>query len=166
MDILFSNKRKLLDGYPIGLYFAWEIGSISRRERSYIGEKLESVQDSFNAGNSTRVFSRLNSATGNWDLFYYSKSEPLKLHKELERMVELKLINEIENDDFKYGVYGFGFQVSIDNPPDLFGVVSAIVIGANIVKGKYTKADIKEARKHFSEKDSRQIIPIEEFPKE
>jgi len=76
------------------------------------------------------------------------------------------LLKKIENDDFKYGVYGFGFQVSIDNPPDLFGVVSAIVIGANIVKGKYTKADIKEARKHFSEKDSRQIIPIEEFPKE
>lgn len=162
----FSNQRKLLDGYPIGLYFAWELGSISRRERAYIGEELESAQDWFNAGNPIKVFARLNNATKNWDIFYYSKSEPLILHKELEKMIELKLIKEIEENSFNQGVYGFGFQVSVENPPQLLGIVSAIVIGADIVKGKYSKADVEEARRNFGKKGSGQITVIEEFPKE
>ena len=42
LELVFSNPRRLHDKYPLGLYFAWEIGAISRRERAYLGKKLDS----------------------------------------------------------------------------------------------------------------------------
>lgn len=166
LESFFSNQRKLFDGYPLGLYFGWEIGSISRRERAYLGKKLDSVQAWFEKGNSTRRFAWFDGSTGNWLVFYYCKSEPSLLHKELHRLVELKLIKEVHEASFKYGVYGFGLQVSVTSPLRLLGLASAIVIGADEVKGKYSQADLEEARKHWGDKDTRQILKIEEFPEE
>lgn len=160
----FSAQRKLLDGYPIGLFFAWEFGAISRRERAIIGEKLDSVQEHFESGKLTREFAVLNSATGNWIVFYYSRSEPQKLQEELKRLVGYKLMVEIEDEGFEYAVYGFGFQVSIENPPKLLGLSSAIVFSVDYIKNKYTKNDLKEARRHFGSKINRQEIKIKEFP--
>ncbi|PIS28901.1 MAG: hypothetical protein COT43_05290 [Candidatus Marinimicrobia bacterium CG08_land_8_20_14_0_20_45_22] len=162
----FSDQRKLFDGYPLGLYFTWEIGSISRRERAYLGKKLDSVQAWFKKGNSTRRFAWFNGSTGNWLVFYYSKSEQSLLHKELHRLVELKLIKEVDEASFKYGVYGFGLQVSVTFPPRLLGLASAIVIGADEVIGKYSQTDFEEARKHFGDINNRQTIEIKEFPEE
>ena len=160
----FCDERKLYLGYPLGLYFAWELSSISRRERAYFGEKFEMVQDWFKEGHSDRKFAFLNISTGNWLLFYYSKSELAELDKELQRLVELKLCLEIETDSFEYAVYGFGFRVSKDNSPQLLGLSSAIFIGADYMKGKYSKADIEEARSHFGSKDQREERLIQEFP--
>lgn len=166
LESVFSDQRKLFDGYPLGIYFAWEIGSISRRERAYLGEKLDSVQAWFKKGNLTRRFAWFNGSTGNWLVFYYSKSEPSLLHKELQRLVELKLIKEVHEASFKYGAYGFGLQVSVTFPPRLLGLARAIVISADAIKGKYSQTDLEEARKHFGDKDTRQIFKIEEFPED
>lgn len=164
LESIFSNQRKLFHGYPIGLYFAWEIGTMNRRERAYLGEKLDTVQDWFNEGNSTRTFAFMNSSTGNWLVFYYSKSDAKRLHKELLKLVELKLVKEIHDESFEYGVYGFGLQVSSTYPPQLIGLVSAIVIGAD-EKNKFTKSELDEAYKFFGKIAQRQSIKIEEFPK-
>lgn len=160
----FSEQRKLFNGYPLGLYFAWELASISRRERAYWGEKFESVQAWFEDGKQTREFAFLNPSTGNWIVFYYSRSEPKEILRELLRLVQLKLIVEIEDDSFQYAVYGFGFQVSEEDPPKLLGLISAIILSAGEVEGKYSKGDVDEARLHFGGKDKRQEIKIEEFP--
>lgn len=164
LESIFSDQRRLFHRYPIGLYFAWEIGSINRRERAYLGEKLDTVQDWFNAGNSTRTFAILNGSTGNWLVFYYSKSEPNQLHKELLKLVELKLVKEIHDESFEYGVYGFGLHVSATYPPQLLGLVSAIVIGTD-EKKTFTKSELDEAYSIFGTIAQRQSIKIEEYPK-
>jgi len=164
IESVFSEQRKLFDGYPLGLYFAWELGAISRRVRAYIGQKLDTVQDWFMKGKSSRRFALLNRMTGNWIVFYFSKSKPGALHKELYRMVELKIIKEIEDEGFKSGVYGFGFQVSSDSPPRLIGLASAIIVGADVVKGKYTTKDLEEAYHQFGPKGVRQKIRVDEYP--
>lgn len=164
LESFFSDHRKQFDGYPIGLYFAWEIGSISRRERAYLGEKLNAVQDWFEKGNSTRKFAWFNGSTGNWLVFYYSKSESSLLHKELHRLTELKLIKEVHETSFNYGVYGFGFQVSVIFPPQLMGLVTAVVIGADEIK-KYSETDLEEAYQHFGHRNTRQVFKVEEFPR-
>ncbi len=166
LESAYSDQRKLFSGYPLGLYMVWEIGAISRRERAYLGEKISSVRKWFEAGNSTRRFAWLNQSTGNWLVFYFSKSEPKFLERELYRLVELKLIKEVHDDAFDFGAYGFGFQVSLTFPPRLLGLGATIIMGADLVKGKYTQADVDESRIHFGHKDDIQKMRIEEFPSE
>jgi hypothetical protein len=164
LESVFTTQRKLFDKIPLGLYIAWEFGSISRRERAYLGKKLDSVQEWFEKGNLTRKFAWFNPSTGNWLVFYYSKSIPALLQKELHRLVELKLIKEIHEASFHQGVFGFGIQVSTTNPPQLLGLSSVVIISASEVGNKYSKTDIEEARKLFGDKDSRHILKIDEFP--
>ncbi|MBK8383085.1 MAG: hypothetical protein IPL16_14620 [Ignavibacteria bacterium] len=168
IDVLesqFHDKRKLFDGYPLGLYFSWEIGSISRRERAYLGEKLSKIQDWFEAGNNIKVFAWFNASTGNWLVFYYSNEEESSLMKSLYRMVELKLIKEVHEEKFDQGIYGFGFQVSVTSPPALLGLVGSVIIGTDEVKGKYSQEDIDESYSYFGKKSDREIIQVKEFPK-
>jgi hypothetical protein len=166
LESAYSDQRKLLSGYPIGLYMVWEIGAISRRERAYLGERISSVREWFEAGKSTRRFAWLNQSTGNWLVFYFSKSEPRSLEQELHRLVELKLIKEVHDSDFNFAAYGFGFRVSITLPPRLLGLEASIIIGADVVKGKYSQADVDDSRIHFGHKGDNRKIPIEEFPSE
>lgn len=160
LENVFTEHRKLLDGIPIGLYFAWELGVLSRRERAYYGEKLNSVQAWFNNGNSTRKFSWQSQSTGNWLLFYFSKLEDNSF-KSLENMAKLKLIKEMESKSFEFGVYALGFNVSNIYPHQLLGLNDAIIMGTNI---EYTEADIVESFKVFGEKSNYTAIPIKEFP--
>lgn len=165
LESYFSSHRRLLDGIPLGLYFAWEIGKISRRERAHLGEKLDTVQEYFEAGNSERVFAVLNTSTGNWLVFYFSRNDELEIQKKIFRLTEFKLIKEVHENSFNYGVYGFGYKVSNNNPPRLIGLSSAVVLGADCVKDKYTKEDLEQANSYFSDKESRITIKIKEFPK-
>jgi hypothetical protein len=164
LEAAFSKPRRLFSGFPLGLYFSWELGGISRRERAYLGQKLDSVQDWFEQGHSSRRFAWLNGSTGNWFVFYFSKSEPSVIHDELFRLVQLKLIKEVNDAAFNYGAYGFGFQVSAKYPPQFLGLASAIIIGAEEVKGKYSKSDLEEAHRNFGPKGFQQKVRIEEFP--
>jgi hypothetical protein len=166
LESAYSDQRKLFSGLPIGLYMVWEIGAISRRERAYLGEKISSVREWFEAGRSTRRFAWLNQSTGNWLVFYFSKNEPRSLERELRRLVELKLIKEVHDTNFNFGAYGFGFQVSLALPPRLVGLQASIIMGADFVEGKYSQADVDESRIYWGHKGDNREIPIQEFPSE
>jgi len=163
LENVFSQQRKLHDGLPLGLYFVWEVSSLSRRERASFGEKINSVREWFEKGKLTRHFAFFNHSTANWLVFYFSKSETEEIFGELEKLIELKLIKEIEEVSFNRGVYGFGFQVSTTFPSRVLGLTSAIVIGADEVK-IYTKNDYIECQKVWGNDDAKQVFIIKEFP--
>ncbi|MDP8227059.1 MAG: hypothetical protein P9L89_05415 [Candidatus Celaenobacter polaris] len=160
IEAIFTDKRKLFDGYPLGLYFAWELGSISRRERAMLGEKLDSVQEWFESGKSSRQFAYQNSATHNWIIFYFSKTDQDKQAIDLERLVRLKLIQSIHGENFKFGVYGLGFLVSKTYPIRFLGFGSAIVMSLDGVD-TYTDEELEIARRMWGQKKE---FKIEEFP--
>lgn len=161
IENIFTDQRKLFGGYPLGLYFAWEIGALSRRERAYLGDRLKSVQSWFESGNSSRKFAVLNISTGNWIIFYFSKSDQIIQQKELNDLIRLKLIQLINDDSFDGGVYGFGFQISKIFPPQLLGLGNAMVWGADEVKDKFSEKDVEIAKRIWG---SRQSKKIKEFP--
>ena len=72
LEACFSDSRKLYSSLPIGLYFAWEIGSQTRRQRAYIGEKLHGIRSDFESGRRSRQFCVLNMASQNWHVYYFS----------------------------------------------------------------------------------------------
>jgi len=164
IENVFTEQRKLFSGYPFGLYYAWEIGSMSRRERAYLGEKLEKVQRWFEMGKSSRRFAWCNMATGNWLVFYFAKSDHQEIQKSLTRIVELKLIKEVHWESFDFAVYGFGFQVSVTDPPRLLGLATAIAVGADEVKRKYSQKDLEDSQKAWGTPSTKSSRNIEEFP--
>lgn len=164
LEKLFSSQRKLFESNPLGLYFAWELGALSRRERAYFGQKLASVPQWFDDGNSSRQFALQNGRTQNWLVFYFAKLPPDAAHKRLERLVELKIIKEVHSNSFRFGIYGFGFDVSTIFPHQLQGLNSAIVMGADVLKGKYTNEDIEEAYREWGDNSGYYTKKIEEFP--
>jgi|GEM_PF-1672732 Holliday junction resolvase len=164
IENIFTDARKLFNEIPLGLYFVWEIGSLSRRERAYYSEKLHSVREWFENGNTQRYFAMKNMSTENWLVFYFSKSA--KQEFELERLVELKMVKEIMENEFNQGVYGFGFQVSTTFPPRLLNLANAIVISAEVVKDKCNQLNLEEAKKYFGGKESYTTMEIKEFPED
>lgn len=160
IETVFTDKRKLFDGYPLGLYFAWELGSIGRRERAMLGEKLDSVHEWFESGKSSRQFACQNGATKNWLLFYFSKTEQRKQAIELERLVRLKLIQLIHDESFEFGVYGFGFLVSKTYPMRFLGLGSAIVMSPDAID-TFSEKELEIARRMWGQKKE---FKIKEFP--
>lgn len=161
LEELFLCNRKLLEGIPIGLYFSWELGVLSRRERAYYGEKLNGVQQWFDRGNQSRKFSWQSSNTGNWLLFYFSKQDEGKSYESLKRLAKLKVIKEIESNSFKHGVYALAFGVSNTYPHQLLGVNGSIIMGTDI---EYMSEDIEEAYSEFGRKSGYSEVKMAEFP--
>lgn len=167
MDLLensFSEPRKLFFGLPIGLIVAWELGTLDRRVRSYFGEKFEQVQEWFANGNKSRRYAYQNPLTKNWLVFYFSISDKNQIIEELKKEMRYKLMIEIEENSFDFGVYGFGFQVSKSSPYQLFGLKSSIIMGADEMKQKYEKNELQEAYKHFGGSKNYKENQIKEFP--
>ncbi len=163
LEACFSEQRKQYSGLPLGLYFAWELGSLTRRARAYEGEKLHSVKQAFIDGRITRQFALQNQATANWHVFYFANSDVRAIHERLVRLAELKLIKEVHINDFQYAAYGFGFQVSKTLPIRMEGLASAIFVGSDVVRG-YSQNDIEEAIKEWGKQKHTSISRILEYP--
>lgn len=160
IENIFTDRRKLFDGIPLGLYFAWELGALERRTRSVIGEKLDTVKEWFKSDKSSRQFAFKNCVTNNWLLFYFSKSDQRIQSKELERLVKLKLIQLIHNEAFEFGVYGFGFMVSKIYPTQFLGLENSIVMSPDAIDS-FTEDELEEALKLWGQE---QVSKLEEFP--
>jgi len=162
LEQAFTQPRRLFDGLPLGLYLAWEVGSLDRRFCTIIGQKMESVQEWFLEGNTSRKFAYNNPSTGNWLVFIYFRGNARQVQRELERLVRMKLIIEVNNNNFEYGVYGFGFQVSNIDPPQLMGMPCAEINGdSDILAGNFSQEEVSEASKIWG---NRQSYEIKEFP--
>lgn len=161
IENVFKDQRKLFHGIPVGLYFAWELGALMRRIRAIIGDTFNSVEKHFQEDNRSQKSAFYNPSTSNWIVFYFSKSNQEQIYNELNRLVELKLIQSIDDDNFQQEVYGLGFGVSKTHPIRLLGLNSAIVIGADEFEGKYSANDLKEAKSIWGHGKPQKI---EEFP--
>jgi len=160
-ESIFTYTRKLFHGIPIGLHFTWIFAVLSRRERASIGVIFETVQERFLEGQNTRTFSFKVPATGHWIVFYYSRHQPTEQHKILSKLVNQKLIQLIEDEDFQFAVFGFGIQVSTLWPPEIMGLSNAMLIGVDTIVGKYSKQDIINAKRIWG---NIKVGTIEEFP--
>jgi len=164
LERTFTQQRRLHNGLPLGLYFAWEVGSLRRRFRTIIGQKIESVQYWFREGNTSRKFAYLKPDTGNWLVFYFLRASARQIQMNLEQLVRLKQIFEVNENKFEYSIYGFGFQVSVLDPPQLMGLNTAIIYAnEDIQAGQYTDEELKDAGRYWG---NRQEIEIREFPDE
>jgi hypothetical protein len=160
-NIRQTKGRKL----PIGIYPIWELSMLSRRERSYWGAHAVKALEHFkDLSRQSKHFAFKNVSTNNWSVFYFSKEENHEIETSLEKRMEYKLMIEIEENSFDNAVYGFGFKISEDFPPKLLSLSGTIFIGADELKGKYSKDDLKEARQHFKGEKNGQKTKIEEFP--
>lgn len=162
IENLFINQRKLMIDIPIGLLFSWEFGMLSLRERAYYGEKINSVQKWFIDGNTERYFSYQSVNTKNWLLFYFTQLDEKPARQKLEQLTRLKLIKEIEDNSFEFGIYSICFIVSKVCPNQLKGVTDGIIMGRDAVAEKYSKEDVIAAHKKFG---SGKPTKIEEFPR-
>jgi hypothetical protein len=163
-DILakeFSSQRKLHDNIPLGLYFTWELGNLSRREKAYYGEKLSSVLNEFPQEITSRYFSFQSGSTQNWLLFHLIKSSENFTNKELKKLCELKIIKEKHLNNFEFGVYGFSFEISDKYPHEILGINGAIIIGAESVE--YNEKDVQDALSIFGDESSYSSRKINEF---
>ena len=160
---IFTDNGKLFHGIPLGFHFAWVFAVLSRRERASMGIKFEKVQDWFLSGKQSRQFAFFIPATGHWVIFYYSKHDPAEQQKILLKLVEQKLIQLIEDENFQYAVFGIGIQISKLLPLRIMGIANAMVIGADTVAGKYYGQDIIDAKRNWGGAESHKI---EEFPSE
>lgn len=163
IENLFTNQRKLVTDIPIGLLFSWELGTLSLRERAYYGENINSVQQWFIDGNTERYFSYQSTNTKNWLLFYFTQLDEKQARQKLEKLTRLKIIKEIEDNSFEFGIYSICFNVSRVYPHQLVDVTDGIIMGCDAVKGMYSEEDANEARKKFG---SGKPTKIEEFPNE
>jgi hypothetical protein len=77
--------------------------------------------------------------------------------------VELKLIKEVHINDFQYAAYGFGFQVSKTLPLRLEGLMAAVVISSDEVRG-YSHNELEEAIKVWGEQKYTSVTRILEYP--
>lgn len=163
-DILakeFCSQRKLLDGIPLGIYFAWELGNLSRREKAYYGEKLNSVLKEFSKDMTSRQFSFQSGSTKNWLLFHLIKSSEKFTDKELRKLCELKTIKEKYLNNFEFGVYAFSFETLDTYPYEILGINGAIMIGAESVE--YNEKDVQSALNLFGDKLSYSSVTVNEF---
>ena len=163
LEECFADARKMHADLPIGLLFAWEIGSMARRHRAGIGEKLHTVRSDFERGKHSRQFGVLNKATGNWHVYYFSDDAALNIENRLRSLLRLKCIKEAHLNGFEYEVYGFAFRVSRTHPLRLLGLAAADVVGADAVKG-YSAAELREALSVWGAQRHTSVVPIREFP--
>lgn len=163
LEACFSNRRKMFEGLPIGLYFVWEVGSQTRRQRAYIGKKLYQIRNDFEQGKKSRQFAFFNQASGNWHVYYFSKDTEQNIVNKFSKILKRKLIKEVHISGFKYRIYGFAFQVSMTVPFRLLGLQAAVVMGADEVKG-YSCDDLHEAFREWGRQKHTSEIPIREFP--
>lgn len=164
IESLFVGQRRLFDGIPLGMYYAWEFGAMSRRERAYLGEKLNTVQEWFDSGKSSRQFCWQNPSTGNWIVFYYSIGDSVTIQNRLARLIRLKLIKENYLRGFDLGVYGLAIQVGAIHPRRILGVVGAVMMGMDDEIRNSVESEIEEALSVWGRDEGRKSISIEEFP--
>lgn len=164
IENLFAKQRKLYDGIPAGLYFSWEFGSMDRRVKSYLGEKLENVREWFDSGKNSRKFCFQNPTSGNWIVIYFASDSEEAIQKRLGRLLELKLIKEIEMRDFQFGAYGLGIKVSKIFPKQILGIVGAGFMGVDDDLINSVPTHIEEAYSTWGKDEGRKQINIEEFP--
>ncbi|MCK4829822.1 hypothetical protein KA005_79600, partial [bacterium] len=158
---IFTENRRLFHGVPLGLHFTWVFAVLSRRERASMGKKFEKAQDWFLSGKQSRQFAIFVPSTSHWVVFYYSKHPPVEQQRILLKLVEQKLIQLKEDENFQFAVFGIGVQISKLWPPRIIGIANAMIIGVDEVTGKYSKQDIINARRNWG---SKQVHKIEEFP--
>jgi len=159
----FILQRKLFENIPLGMYFAWELGNLSRREKAYLGEEINSIFEYFSKENKSKKFSLQSGSTKNWLLFHFYKSSSALPKNELERLSQLKLIKEINLNAFEYGVYSFSFEVSDSYPYEIIKISNAIMMGTDAVKDIYNENTIKEAIEELGGDKSYYTRPIKEF---
>lgn len=149
IDIIESNftkHRKLHEGFPAGLFFIWEFGSLPRRLRTMIGKKLDSVQEWFLQDKSERKFAFQNGKTSNWHIFFFMRGNEQQIERRLNELVRLKQIAEVHINNFQYAIYGVGFKVSVLEPPTLMGLVySTFDCDEEILNKKYSNTELKKA---------------------
>ena len=163
LEDCFSDARRLYGRLPIGLLFAWEVGSQTRRHRAYIGEKLHRVRSDFEKGRHSRQFCVFNKATENWHAYYFFDDTALNAKIRLRKLLRLKCIKEAHLNGFEYAVYGFAFLVSRTHPLRLLGLAAADVVGADAVEG-YSDAERREALSVWGSQRHTSVVPIQEFP--
>ena len=162
LEACFSDARRMHGSLPIGLQFAWEVGSLARRHRASIGEKLHNVRSDFERGKHSRQFGLLNPASENWHVYFFYDNAELDIKKQLRKLLRLKCIKESHLNGFEYAVYGFAFQVSRTHQLRL-RLAAADVVGADAVKG-FSDDERRESLNVWGPQRHTSIVPIREFP--
>ena len=163
LEACLADARKLFSGLPIGLYYVWEIGSQTRRQRAYLGKTRHRVRQDFEKGRRSRQFCIFNQSSHNWHVYYFFNDVGKSIGSRLRRIVRLKLIKEVHISKFEYGVYGFAFRVSSTIPLRLLGLAEATVMGACEANG-YSDTDLDEALRVWGSQKYTSMVQIREFP--
>ncbi len=140
---------------------AWELASMTRRQRVELGRKISNAMARMAAGNKIRHFAYYHPATGCWLVFLFefgsSRDEFRERANELTRQ---KLFFEMTERDFQFSVFGFAIRKSfVDTGRDFDDVILTIEDAENYPS--IPEEELEKARTNFS---LGRTYKITEFP--
>lgn len=95
------------------LLHSWELASLTRRQRSAVAPKINDAIERMIDGNSRRRFAFYNQVTGCWLVFFFQfGGDAEAFRKRAVKLTRYKLFVEMEERDFQYSVFGYGFRKS------------------------------------------------------
>ena len=164
IDELLDYIRNHNDQNNNTILHSWELAILPRRSRAQefatkIVDAISRLQD----GNEFRYVSFLNQTTECWSLFIFQYGGEMETFSEIVRKYcQLKLFYEMNHNNFRYSVFGYGFRKSNIETDNTFDQIILWIEDAD----KYTELDIeklKEANRYFG---NIKVSEIKEFPDE
>jgi hypothetical protein len=162
VDQILDFVRALNSEEHSTLLHSWELASLSRRQRATaLATRLQGALQGLNRRNEKRWFAFFNQATGCWLVFFFRFGATRdRFHDETETLTQQKLLVEMNDNDFEYSVFGYGFHKSeIETGTTFDHLCLTIADASKVTRG--SAPDLEEARKFFGHNEK---IGITEFP--
>jgi len=162
IDELIDEIRNNNDQQNNTILHAWELAIFPRRSRAQkFAPKINDAFDKLQTGKKLRYFSFYNQTTECWLLFYFQFGGVTEsFGTNVTEYCQLKLFYEMNHNNFRYSIFGYGFRKSAIETDNTFDQIFLCIEDAE----NYKQLDIeklKEANKLFG---NISIGDIKEFP--
>lgn len=160
IDEIIDSLRTNNTANDSTLFHSWELASMTRRQRAVVASKIENAISNMEQGKPRRQFAFFNQATECWLVFFFQfggTSAGFRL--QTEQLTRYKLCVELQNRQFKYSVFGYGFRKSSIETGNTFDEIKLWIEDAD--KYSLTSGEYTEARRVFGKLQSQSI---QEFP--
>ena len=165
IDQIIQENLKIKTPTNEGTIFAWELASLNRRQRAgRLAKYFDMANRQLRYKNTTSLVQYYNSTSGCWLIFFFNYGDSLEDFKnELQRLIRLKTIYEVENNDFEFTTFGYGYRKSALNTQ--VGGINEFTLALQHAKtlSQITPEEISEANDIF-EPLSQNKYEIKVFP--
>ena len=163
IDQLIDVLRNMNHKYNSSFLHASELAIFPRRARA--GSLAIKTKDAFRRIKkkcTPRFYAIFNETTGCWLLFYFEHSGTREeFYSNVTKYSRLKLFYEMNHNNFRYSVFGYGFRKSTIETGDDFDDIFLCIEDA-VNYNELAIKDLKEANQYFGHIQAKEI---KEYPK-